>query len=1444
MEADDGLLALDRDGNGRIDNIDDLFGNARTDGFSRLAELDSNDDGVINAADERFAELRIWQDLNYDGATDAGELRTLSEVDVVEIELDYDLVNMEDEGNTISHVSSFIRSGGGTGTVADVWFDNDQRDSHFTGQVTLDDATFVLPMMRGYGEIPALPVAMSMDQQLLEMVANLTFADLSVAGVFTNWIEAIVLRWAEADGVDPTSRGQFVDARKLVAIEHLTGERFVNLGGDEVPNGNDPTGFPQGRFIHGLFDDFVAETAVRLLMQGPLADALADLDYTPGTGEIFGLPDMAGVITALAQGSAAQAQAATSAEDRQGLAGTWKGLVALTDIIARPFGLAASSYGGELQAAMAAQGLPLASDELTGRELLAGLMGTAADEIVVGGDADETLSGAGGNDALLGGKGNDTLEGGAGNDAYLVGVGDGTKRVVDTAGLDTIRFGHGIAASAVQFGRLGSDLVISGSQFGSLVAAGQFAGAEPSGRIETFAFADGSSLSWQDVQSQLAGQTATPGDDTIIGFDTDDSLAGEAGNDTLIGGAGADLLDGGDGDDVLHVDAADIERGEVFGGAGVDVVVVDDDSGVFVDLEQISATSAVGGAGNDILGGTVSNDSISGLAGNDILLGRAGNDSLSGDDGNDSIDGGAGNDTLLGGLGNDRLSGGGGRDTLRGEAGPDVLSGGAGNDDLRGGEDGDSLYGGDGNDQLRGEAGDDTVLGGTGIDQGFGGDGNDTLSGEAGTDTLSGEAGSDLLLGGNADDRLLGGDDGDRLIGELGVDSLLGGNGNDTLDGGIDDDRLSGEAGDDTVLGGFGLDRGFGGDGNDLLDGGADVDELDGNLGADTLRGGDGADTLRGQEDDDTLFGEAGDDTLLSGGDGDDIVYGGDGIDRVHGDAGADTLFGDTDHDRLHGDDGADTIYGGDAGDFIDADTGDDTVFGDAGDDVLRGGEGADTIIGGAGSDSAEFIPQAFAVTADIDLGWARYQDAGGAIVQDTLIEIEGLDGSHLADTLLGDEGANLIVGQGGADSLDGRDGADVLRGLEDDDSLVGGSGNDTLEGGNGNDRLEGSLGDDTFVFYRGEGIDLISDAAGSDVLQFGGLIAWTDVTFSRLLDDLVVDVAGGDRITVAGHFASPSNRVELFRLSDGSTKTWQELGFSNQQPGAISDADGTSDAIPETAAGGASVGVTALSVDPDGDNVTYTLVNDAGGRFQIDAVTGVITVAAGASLDFETNASHLVRVRAEDSGGLFSEQDFTIAVTDVAEGLLISGTSGNDTLTGLEGNDTIFGLGGNDRLVGSDGNDTLDGAAGNDSLSGGNESDTLLGGSGADSLGGGDAADTVIGGAGTDRMRGGIADGYSDRFVFADGDGGLGAAADSILDFEAADILDLAAIDADAVTAGDQAFTFIGTAAFSAAGQLRYAVSGADKVIQGSTDGDTAAEFEVVLAGYSEAPEAGDFLL
>ncbi|MFT0868407.1 hypothetical protein [Pseudomonas sp. CAM1A] len=124
LDGSSAFLALDRNGNGSIDNFTELFGNVTQDGFTVLRELDSNGDGRIDQADERFEALMVWQDRDQNTRSDAGELHTLREVGIKEISLDQvTRVERPDvNGNTVKWTSSFTLENGETREIADVYF--------------------------------------------------------------------------------------------------------------------------------------------------------------------------------------------------------------------------------------------------------------------------------------------------------------------------------------------------------------------------------------------------------------------------------------------------------------------------------------------------------------------------------------------------------------------------------------------------------------------------------------------------------------------------------------------------------------------------------------------------------------------------------------------------------------------------------------------------------------------------------------------------------------------------------------------------------------------------------------------------------------------------------------------------------------------------------------------------------------------------------------------------------------------------------------------------------------------------------------------------------------------------------------------------------------------------------------------------------------------------
>ncbi|WP_408591271.1 calcium-binding protein [Novosphingobium sp.] len=276
-----------------------------------------------------------------------------------------------------------------------------------------------------------------------------------------------------------------------------------------------------------------------------------------------------------------------------------------------------------------------------------------------------------------------------------------------------------------------------------------------------------------------------------------------------------------------------------------------------------------------------------------------------------------------------------------------------------------------------------------------------------------------------------------------------------------------------------------GGDGNDIIQSGS---------GNDTLLGGAGNDTITGNTGNDTIIGGAGDD-LIDGGPGTDTASyagatgpitvnltiagaqatGGTGIDTL---SSIENLIGSNYGDTLTGDGGPNTLNGG---------LGHDVLSGGGGADLLIGGLGNDKLDGGAGTDAASYADATAGVTVSLALTGAQVTGGAGS---DTLVSIEMLIGSGLADTLSGNVGANILSGSGGNDILLGDAGNDALNGGVGDDVLVGGAGADTLNGGAGADSFRFAAPDAAGVF------DTIADFLhGTDHIElaraaFAGLAA------------------------------------------------------------------------------------------------------------------------------------------------------------------------------------------------------------------------------------------------------------------------------------------------------------------------------------------------------------------
>ena len=160
--AGNGILALDLDKNGKIDSGKEIFGNhsvlsngaTAAHGYAALAELDSNNDGKVNALDKAFNELRVWIDANSDGISQVSELHTLMSLDIQSLNLEHQ-ENSKDLGNghRLTHIGSYTKTDGTTGEMGDVEFAANRLYSRYTDTIELTPEQLKAPNLQGVGRL-------------------------------------------------------------------------------------------------------------------------------------------------------------------------------------------------------------------------------------------------------------------------------------------------------------------------------------------------------------------------------------------------------------------------------------------------------------------------------------------------------------------------------------------------------------------------------------------------------------------------------------------------------------------------------------------------------------------------------------------------------------------------------------------------------------------------------------------------------------------------------------------------------------------------------------------------------------------------------------------------------------------------------------------------------------------------------------------------------------------------------------------------------------------------------------------------------------------------------------------------------------------------------------------------------------------------------------------
>ncbi|MGF6288149.1 cadherin-like domain-containing protein, partial [Pseudomonas silensiensis] len=839
---------------------------------------------------------------------------------------------------------------------------------------------------------------------------------------------------------------------------------------------------------------------------------------------------------------------------------------------------------------------------------------TAGADVINGNPDDDVLQGLGGNDTLFGNGGNDLLDGGSGADRLEGGLGNDTYLVDDLGDV------------VVEAANSGDDTVQAsidytlGSNVERLTLLG---GAHLNGTGNTLAntLIGNSGNNLLDGGDGIDNLQGGAGNDTLLGGAGNDSLSGGDGNDVLDGGAGNDSMAGGAGDD-LYLIAQTGDSVSEASGEGTDTVRTSITYSLGANLEnlELTGTANLAGTGNDLdnrLTGNSGRNTLNGGVGNDWLAGRQGNDTYvyGLNFGHDVIDNSGGLaadvDTLqLSGLnpvdvrflrsGNDlvmlvsstlatltvkdfylgsdyeidRVQFANGtlwnRTTLLANVqvaatnGPDVLFGGNGDDFIQALAGNDQIHALGGNDTLDGGTGDDAMYGSTGDDLyvvDSAGDQVNELADE-GNDTV--QSSISYTLGSNVENLTLTGSANLDGTGNSGSNQLLGNNGNNQLSGGAGDDSLDGGAGNDTLRGE---------DGNDSLQGGGNVDFLWGGAGDDILKVGN-------SQTGSFLLGEAGHDTLdarnLSNSGGYVNLIGGTGSDTYLVDGSGDvTISDDNALGQLNIVQFAAGINPDDLHFVRPVDS-----FNEAGNLVIEFPNGHRLFIGSMGATYPQDTGEGFGVQAfrfaDGTM-WSRaeiMQRAGwyfGTNQNDSITGSDGHDylyGAAGDDQLNGLAGDDYLNGWDGNDALFGNDGNDLVNGSFGDDTVSGGAGDDQLFGGYGNDTLSGDGGNDVYRYFLGHGVDTVDNRSAAlgdiDSILFDTAILPTQVSVSRVDDDLLLTLNTSDNITIVDYFLGGVAQVDEIRFGNGTV--WSPatvLAMFNSPPSSTDDSVTTDEDTP-----------------------------------------------------------------------------------------------------------------------------------------------------------------------------------------------------------------------------------------------------------------------------------------
>ncbi|MBF0261970.1 MAG: FG-GAP repeat protein, partial [Magnetococcales bacterium] len=232
VAPDDGLLALDANHDGVINDATELFSERMFDdahsGMAALSRLDDNLDHLLDAHDAAWSELLVWRDANQDGVSQAGELGGLAHHGIASIVLETHVNGAWQGENQVLTDASYTRSDGQTGGIHEVAF-----AVHPTDTISLQEAIGALMPEN----VPAALLPEIAAGGYFEVLEDVTPVVAATTHEIDQAIQAMITAPSDgpqpvADGSAPTDHASEVAVIQTPLVEDpLHPHTLVHVGG-------------------------------------------------------------------------------------------------------------------------------------------------------------------------------------------------------------------------------------------------------------------------------------------------------------------------------------------------------------------------------------------------------------------------------------------------------------------------------------------------------------------------------------------------------------------------------------------------------------------------------------------------------------------------------------------------------------------------------------------------------------------------------------------------------------------------------------------------------------------------------------------------------------------------------------------------------------------------------------------------------------------------------------------------------------------------------------------------------------------------------------------------------------------------------------------------------------------------------------------------------------